>query len=173
MSLLQPAASDPRYTRRSAVYVPPGAGKNIWAAGDTYTLKVGAEETNGSLTLLEATVPPGGGPDPHVHNDHDEAFYLISGELEFLNGDEWVKAGAGGFFFVPRGTRHRFINRGYHAARMIFFFTPGGIEELMVGSSTPARPGVSPSVEEVTMPPLIPELMERFGTEQLPDLGTS
>ncbi|KOV60727.1 hypothetical protein ADK64_29695 [Streptomyces sp. MMG1121] len=174
--MVDPHVSDPSYTKRNAIYVPSGEGTSIWAAGDTYTLKVGADETNGSLTLLEATVPPGGGPDPHVHNDHDEAFYLLSGELEFLNGDEPVTAGAGGFFFVPRGTRHRFINRGYHAARMIFFFTPGGMEELLVASSTPATPpatpGVAPSVQEVRPLP-IAELMVRYATEQLPDPDVS
>ena len=38
--------------------------------------------------LVEATVPPGGGPAPHVHERTDETFYLVHGELEFLSGDK-------------------------------------------------------------------------------------
>ncbi|MFG2371195.1 cupin domain-containing protein [Streptomyces sp. NPDC048504] len=33
-------------------------------------------------------MPPGGGPAPHVHAHTDETFYLVSGELEFLDGDD-------------------------------------------------------------------------------------
>ncbi|KOG74186.1 MULTISPECIES: cupin domain-containing protein [Streptomyces] len=172
MSLVDSNATDPRYTKRSGIYVPAEGGKTFWASGgDTYTLKVGTQETNGSLALFDATVPPGGGPGPHVHNEHDEAFYLISGELEFLNGDQTVTAGAGGFFFVPRGTRHRFLNRGVHAARMIFFYTPsGGIEELLVAGSPIAEPGVAPPpIQEIEMSRGAAELMERYATEMLPD----
>ncbi|MER7702455.1 cupin domain-containing protein [Kitasatospora sp. NPDC097605] len=169
MSLIDPYATDPRYTRRDAVYVPSGQGETAWVYADTYTLKVGGRETNGALTFLEATVPPEGGPAPHVHNDHDEAFYVISGELEFLNGDETVTAGPGGFFFVPRGTRHRFRNRGYHAAKMIFFFTPGGIEELLLADATPAEPGTAPPVRQLSIAEPPTELMERYATEILPD----
>jgi len=184
LSLIDPHATDPRYTRRSALYVPPGEGKTFWTAGDTYTLKVDAADTNGSLALIEGTVPPGGGPEPHVHNAHDEAFYLLSGELEFLNGDESVTAAAGSFFFVPRGTRHRFINRGYDAARMIFFFTPGGPEDLLLMAGMPARRGEVPSPQEAGKParpgepgripeafikPEFIELLEKYSTEALPD----
>lgn len=159
---------DPRYTKRNALYVPKGAGETIWAAGDVYTIKADAESTDGELMLIEATVPPGSGPGPHVHNDHVEAFYLISGELEFLNGDETVAAEAGSFFYVPRGTRHRFVNRGLHAAKMVFFFLPGGIEEVFRATGRPARPGEHPPIEADL--PIAPELLERYGTEILPDL---
>ncbi|MEV4757839.1 cupin domain-containing protein [Micromonospora sp. NPDC049559] len=169
MSLAGPGATDPRYTRRGAIYVPAGEGKSYWGAGDTYTVKVDERSTNGSLLFVEATVPPGGGPEPHVHNAHDEAFYLVSGELEFLDGDQTVTAGAGGFFFVPRGTRHRFRNRGVHAARMIFLFTPGGIENLLFVNSKSAEPGVAPPMQEGGLPKRTAELMERYMTEMLPD----
>jgi quercetin dioxygenase-like cupin family protein len=169
MSIPAPKANDPRYTKRNALYVPAGEGTTIWTAGDTYTLKADAKSTNGSLTLLEASVPPGGGPAPHAHNNHDEAFYMISGELEFLNGDQAVTAGPGGFFFVPRGTRHRFINRGLHPAKMIFLFTPGGMEEVLLATSEPARPGETPGPPRTDVSPIDPEFLARFA-EMLPDL---
>jgi mannose-6-phosphate isomerase-like protein (cupin superfamily) len=33
-------------------------------------------------------VPPGGGPAPHVHERTGETFYVINGELEFLDCDK-------------------------------------------------------------------------------------
>jgi quercetin dioxygenase-like cupin family protein len=132
---------DPRYTTRGAIHVPSGGGVTKWVAGDVYTMKVTAKETNGALGFIEASVPPGGGPPPHSHNSGDEAFFLLSGELEFLNGDRTFVAGAGDFIFVPRGIRHRFKNIGIHTTKMIFMFTPGGLEEVFVQGGEEPRPG--------------------------------
>ena len=86
---------DPRWTRRGAVHVPSGQGPTWWVSGDVYTTKVDAAATNGSLSLIEASVPPGAGPVAHLHNANDEAFYLLAGELEFLDGDHTFLAGPG------------------------------------------------------------------------------
>jgi len=73
-------------------------------------------------------VPPGGGPIAHAHTKADEAFYILSGELEILDGMRTFVVGTGDFVFVPRGIRHRFKNTGVHLARMLFMFSPGGEE---------------------------------------------
>ena len=161
---------DPRYTTRGAVHVPSGEGPTRWLAGDTYTLKADGESTNGSLALVEATVPPGGGPLPHVHYANDEAFYLIFGELEFLDGDRTFRAGPGDFLFVPRGIRHRFVNTGLHAAKMLFLFTPAGIESSVLDLGEEARPGEQPgpwNPENFILDPDL--LLSRYNTEQLLD----
>jgi len=77
---------DPRYSTSGAAHVPAGEGPTTWFAGDTYTIKASRESTNGSLGLVEATVPPGGGPIAHIHTRTDEAFYILSGQLEILDG---------------------------------------------------------------------------------------
>jgi mannose-6-phosphate isomerase-like protein (cupin superfamily) len=46
-------------------------------------------------------VPPGGGSVAHVHTRTDEAFYVLSGELEILNGSRTFVIGAGDFVFMP------------------------------------------------------------------------
>jgi uncharacterized cupin superfamily protein len=30
-------------------------------------------------------VPAGGGPPPHIHRNEDETFYVLEGEVEFLD----------------------------------------------------------------------------------------
>ena len=77
---------DPRYSTSRAVHVPAGEGPTTWFAGDTYTIKASRESTNGSLGLVDATVPPGGGPIAHIHTRTDEAFYVLSGQVEILDG---------------------------------------------------------------------------------------
>jgi quercetin dioxygenase-like cupin family protein len=166
-----PNPADPRYTKRGAIYVPAGQGPTMWAVTDTYTVKATATQTNGALGLIEASVPPGGGPEPHAHNDQDETFYMLSGELEFLDGDHAFTARAEDFVYVPRGIRHRFRNKGAHTAKMIFMWTPGGPEEVLLRYQQAARPGEQ-------APPMNPELVElyvelarRLNIDNLPDLS--
>ena len=161
---------DPRYTTSGAAHVPAGEGPTTWFSGDTYTIKASAESTNGSLALIEATVPPGGGPVAHAHTRSDEAFYILTGELEILNGDDTFVAGTGDFVFVPRGTRHRFKNTGLHGVRMLFMFTPGG-EESVFKYGDQARPGHPPPVwdlERFNRPEILRSNAE-FGVEILPE----
>jgi quercetin dioxygenase-like cupin family protein len=101
-------------------------------------------QTRGGFGLIEATVPAGGGPPAHAHPDQEETFYLLSGELEFLDGDHTFTAAAGDLIHIPRGTRHRFRNRGAHAARMLFMFTPAGPEQAIADHAMPATAGETP-----------------------------
>jgi len=67
-----------------------------------------------------------------VHHKNDESFYIVSGALELLNGDETLLAEVGDLVFVPRGTRHRFKNIGDTDAHVLILMTPGGPEALFV-----------------------------------------
>ncbi len=100
------------------------------AGGDVYAVLARGADTNGGYYLTHAIVPPGGGPWAHVHTREEEAFYVISGELTFLAGEEERTVPAGSFVHIPRGTKHRFRNASDVDAEMIFWFTPPGIEGL-------------------------------------------
>ena len=45
-----------------------GEGLSIWVVGDRYTIKCSGNDTSGAYALLEAVVPPGAGPPPHIHS---------------------------------------------------------------------------------------------------------
>ncbi|GLY74630.1 cupin domain-containing protein [Actinoallomurus iriomotensis] len=127
---------------RSGLHIGAGEGITTWFNGDILTTKLTAEQSSGALGLIEATVPPGGGPVPHVHPNTDETFYMISGELEFLQGERVLTAGTGELVFCPRGITHRFTNTGIQPARMIFIYTPGGAEGLFIEAGDTPQPGV-------------------------------
>lgn len=61
------------------VHLPPGEGRRLWTVGDAYTLKATAEDTGGSLVVMEASVPPQGGPPQHVHRRIHGEFYIPEG----------------------------------------------------------------------------------------------
>ncbi|KWX01467.1 Cupin 2 [Carbonactinospora thermoautotrophica] len=135
------------------IHVPAGEGPALWVPEDTvspdatssvkatYIVKATAEITGGSLSFVEASVPPGSGPPPHVHADSDEAYYILSGRFEVLDGDRTLVAKPGDFVYIPRNTLHRFKNVGVDAARLLFLFTPAGFERLFFEVGQPARPG--------------------------------
>jgi quercetin dioxygenase-like cupin family protein len=108
----------------STTTVPAGEGERLWIVGDTMWIKA-AEP---SMTAIECEAAPGGGPPPHIHDDEDEAIYVLDGEFEFLVGAETVAGGPGTFVFVPRGTVHRFACTGERAGRILIVFTPGGMD---------------------------------------------
>jgi quercetin dioxygenase-like cupin family protein len=120
---------------------PVDTGPAYWGPGDHYTFLVTGEESGGAYFAMEALVPPGGGPPPHVHSREDETFYLLEGEIEFRLGDDTVTAGAGDFVNVPRGTVHCFRNAGTTTARMILTFTPAGMERFFEETLEPAPNG--------------------------------
>jgi quercetin dioxygenase-like cupin family protein len=97
---------DLEYAKKGGVYVPNKGGVTTWFNGDIYSTSLTGQQTAGQIGLVEATVPPGGGPAPHVHERTDETFYMVNGELEFLDGDKTFAASAGDVVFLPRGTVH-------------------------------------------------------------------
>lgn len=161
---------DPRYTTRGGVYVPAGAGHTTWFSGDVYTVRLQASATNGSVGIVEASVPPGSGPVAHTHADQDETFYMQSGKLEFLDGDKLFTAGPGDIVFIPRTIRHRFKNVGLHTAKMLFIYTPGGSEGLFVEGGDEPEPGVQ---VQAWGPERFDErilgLFHKYGVEALPE----
>jgi len=130
---------------RAAMHVPLDEGRSLHLSGDTYTFKALGEDTGGSLVLLEARVPPLGGPPPHIHHAEDEFFWLLEGELEFLTNGRTFTANAGSFVYVPKGTTHCFKNVGTQTTRMLAAFTPAGIEGMFFEVGRPATEGSSPA----------------------------
>jgi hypothetical protein len=54
---------------------------HIGLVGDTYTIILSGDDTNGRYCLIDMHIPPGGGPPSHRH-DFEESFTLLEGEIE-------------------------------------------------------------------------------------------
>ncbi len=89
----------------------------------------GADETGGGFEVYEITLPPEApatpGPPPHVHLEHEEAFYLAEGAFTFSLDGEAVRAPAGTLVVVPRGTSHPFTLEP--RSPCVVFAVPGGL----------------------------------------------
>jgi mannose-6-phosphate isomerase-like protein (cupin superfamily) len=153
---------------RAAMHVPPDEGRSLHLSGDTYTFKALGEDTVGSLVLLEARVPPLGGPPPHIHHAEDEFFWLLEGELEFLTNGRTFTANAGSFVYVPKGTTHCFKNVGTQTTRMLAAFTPAGIEGMFFEVGRPATEGSSPAPPDQEEIEKLLAAAPRYNVEILP-----
>jgi quercetin dioxygenase-like cupin family protein len=105
----------------------PPADAVIWN-GVTYRILVPAAATEGRLGIFESEDHPGYGPPRHIHNDADETFVVLEGEVEFLLNGVARHCSPRDTVFVPRGTEHTFCVRGTAPARMLTVMTPGGFE---------------------------------------------
>ena len=116
-------AQDPQYTPRIVgaddVQATPFPGH------DTYLLS-DAEATPSGAAVLEIRLPPRTfGAPPHVHTKEDEHFFVLEGEVEFLDRDVTRRAGPGSLVVLPRGHLHGFWNLTDEPARMLLMVTPG------------------------------------------------
>ena len=66
------------------------------------------------------------GPDPHVHREHTDAFYVLEGELTFAlgPGGERIRMRPRGFVAVPPNVVHSFFNEGGVDARWLNMHAP-------------------------------------------------
>jgi len=104
-----------------AVFWRPGEGERLVANNRVATIKAGREQ----LALIEFELEPGfEGPDPHLHDDHVDSFYVLEGEVDFLVGDEWLRLPAGSFVAAPIGVTHAFATRDGQRARLLNIHAP-------------------------------------------------
>lgn len=153
-----------------ALHVPADGGITKWVFGDTYDIKLTSLVTNGSLGLVEASVPPGGGPVRHTHAHEDEIFYLLSGELEFLTGDRTFIAGPGDVVFIPRTLPHRFRNVGLRPTSMIFLYTPAGPEGILIECGDEPTPGKTAPLWGPERLPGLADLLVKYSMEVIPEV---
>jgi quercetin dioxygenase-like cupin family protein len=125
------------------VFLQPGSGHTIGVVGDVYRILATGDDTNGKYAMIDAIVPPGGGPPPHVHSREEEAFYVLEGELTFYIGNKRFVAGPGAFANTSVGTEHYFKNETQHSARMLITVTPAGLEKMFLEIAQPVVPGAT------------------------------
>ncbi len=134
--------------------------------GDRYIHLVTGAQTGGAYAVVEAHVPPGGGPPPHVHHREDEAFHVLSGEFEIVVNSRPVRLRSGEFLLARRDVPHQFKNVGATEGRMLITVTPAGLENFFaeVGTRLASRDDapIPPSAHDIAR---LLEAAPRYGLE--------
>lgn len=86
--------------------------------------KASGNSTNGLFTLVEESASCGESAPIHLHEQDEESFYLLDGEITFfLGSDPGRRASAGSFVHIPRGLAHGFRIES-EQARYLILTTP-------------------------------------------------
>ena len=83
-------------------------GKATWFLNGLMLTKASEAETRGAYCMMEHRITAASNPPPHVHNNEEEAFYVLEGEMEVEVGGEVATLKPGGFALAPRGVPHSF-----------------------------------------------------------------
>ncbi len=95
--------------------------------GTCYQTILATVDTGGAMSITYGEADPFTGPPVHVHENEDEIFVLLEGEMMFEVAGERFSRGPLGTAFVPRGKPHSFIT-GANGAKGLTILTPGGFE---------------------------------------------
>ena len=74
----------------------------------------------------------------HTHTREDEAYFVLSGELEAIVGDEVFTLRPGETLIAPRNIPHQLRNSGNVANHYLIMFSPSGFEGFLRATSVPA-----------------------------------
>ncbi len=122
---------------------------HIGLVGDTYTITVSGEDTNGRFCVVDMHIPPGGGPAPHRH-DFEETFIVLEGEVEATFRGQKTIVRARETINIPANAPHRFQNISEKPVRLLCICSPAGQEEFFkeVGVLVATRTTPPPPLDE-------------------------
>jgi mannose-6-phosphate isomerase-like protein (cupin superfamily) len=89
-------------------------------------VKAAADTTGGAFTIFEENQPVD--TPLHVHENEDEAFYVLEGEHVIQVGDEEIHARPGDLVFAPRGIPHSQRRVVPRTGRLLLMTSPAGFE---------------------------------------------
>jgi quercetin dioxygenase-like cupin family protein len=158
----------PEYFVRSS-----DSGPRVAVVGDVYRFLATGKETAGKYALIDATVPPGGGPPMHIHSREEEGFYVLEGAITFRvkedSGVKTVVATPGMSVHLAVGSKHAFRNESDAPARMLILLAPAGLEEMflevgveLTDADSTAQPPTHEEIERLLA------IAPKYGVEILP-----
>jgi len=152
------------------------AGKypHIGLVGDTYTITVDGEDTNGRFCVVDMHIPPGDGPGPHRH-DFEETFIVLEGEIEATFRGSKSLVHAGETVNIPANAPYQFHNAAANPARLICVCSPAGQEKFFqeVGVPVATRTTAPPKLDEKQMAAFLERaaaLAPKYRTELLKEV---
>lgn len=114
--------------QRIPIIVPPGTGQRV---GNVEFLAISEDTPRFNLSII--TMAPGHkGPEAHIHEDEDDAFYVLDDGLTFVIGDEEIHAPAGTFVLIPPGVVHTFANQTGNPVRILNIHAPAGFDRRLL-----------------------------------------
>ncbi|MET0659714.1 MAG: cupin domain-containing protein [Steroidobacteraceae bacterium] len=97
--------------------------------GMTHRYQTSAAHSGAAFTSFETEIPPGCGSPMHRHERDTEFFFVLTGELTFVDDEGQRVCKAGQSAYLPAGRPHAFYNATHEAARAFVVVSPGAEAE--------------------------------------------
>jgi mannose-6-phosphate isomerase-like protein (cupin superfamily) len=123
-------SSNDGHRQAPAVKFQPRSQRSYFDVGIGSICLSGAD-TWGKYCLLELGLAPGMSTPRHTHTREDEAYFVVSGELEVIVGEEIFLLRAGDTLIAPRNLPHQLRNPGKTENHYLVIFSPSGLEEFV------------------------------------------
>ncbi|AYB35134.1 cupin domain-containing protein [Chryseolinea soli] len=105
-------------------------GHPLNCLGDHQLIKLTGKDTNGQFTTIYLDNPPNTLVPFHVHENEDEVYKVIEGEVEFSVGDKTSLLKSGDVIFLPRNIPHTWKVVGTSNAKVHLDIFPAGLENM-------------------------------------------
>jgi mannose-6-phosphate isomerase-like protein (cupin superfamily) len=122
---------------RLGFVVAAGTGTQVPGVGGE--LLASQSDTGGAFSLLVSHAPTGDQVPLHVHEEVDEAFFILNGQYRITCGEQTWHAGTHDFVFLPRGLPQAYEVVHGLASKLILV-APGGIESFFKDLAAGASP---------------------------------
>lgn len=114
--------------------------------GESVTIYLDTEATEGAYDLVLVESPRGSGPPAHIHAGEDELFLIVAGEFEFTLGKDKHLVSAGDVVWGPRHHVHTFRARSQEGAKMWILIMPGGLHQFFRDCASALAQDESPEI---------------------------
>jgi mannose-6-phosphate isomerase-like protein (cupin superfamily) len=105
-------------------------------------------DTGGAYCLIEASLAPGIGVPRHMHTREDEAYYVLSEELEVIVEGKIFVLKAGDCLMAPRDIPHQIRNSGNAENHYLLIFSPSGLDEFLMATALRAPDNAAAPTEQ-------------------------
>ena len=103
--------------------IPPGQGHRV---GNVEFLARTTDTPRFNFGIIQ--IEPGRELEAHVHDEEDDSFFILEGEMTFVIEGDDVAAPPGTFVLIPPGVEHAFRNDGDVPVRMLNIHAPAGFD---------------------------------------------
>jgi mannose-6-phosphate isomerase-like protein (cupin superfamily) len=108
----------------------------FWFLGGQARILIPGAATGNAVSLMEFADPIGHAPPHHVHENEEELWFVLDGEISFFVGDDRYDLTPGQVAYGPRGVPHSYLVRS-EGARLAAVFSPACLEDWFRANGTP------------------------------------
>jgi quercetin dioxygenase-like cupin family protein len=143
-------------------FTAPGKGEQFPAGPVRFRILDDGLEVDKRFGVAECHLAPGWpGPPQHIHREHDEIFYVVTGTVRFTSAVQDVLAPEGSLVTAPIGQPHTFGNADpENPASLLCTVVP----ERYLGYFRDLQ-GLRPGPDGALNPAEVLEIMARYATE--------